>query len=209
LEYKNSAPLFLNKNLHDELINADGYAYGIENDVYYTQDKIKLQLNYTYSRSLRKTDTPNVLDNINQGNYFRSNFDRPHVLNFNTEYEISKRMALNSVFTFQSGRPMSVPTSAFSIDGNQIFNYPKRNNYRLRPYHRLDVALTLYGKEKPQKRWQKYWVTGVYNLYARQNPFSIFTATKMENNGQKITPSTYEFSLLGSIIPYFSYNFKF
>ena len=44
----------------------------------------------------------------------------------------------------------------------------------------------------------------IYNLYGRQNPFSL--VTRAVNN---TTPKTFRLSVLGNAIPSFTYNFKF
>jgi len=87
-----------------------------------------------------------------------------------------------------------------------------RNNFRIPDYHRLDVSVTLNPKkEKANRRWQGQWVFGVYNLYGRRNAFTV-SGTQSDGRailGQPIMTESNQLSVVGSIIPSISYNFKF
>ncbi len=210
VEYKDGANLFLNPTIETELLHAQGYAYGLESSLFYQNNKITGQFNYTYSQSKRKTLSPYTWENINRGNYYPSNFERPHILNLNMDYALTSQISLNGFFTYQSGRPISIPTGVFNLDSESLFHFPARNNYRLDANHRLDLAVTFYPKKKPNRFWKSHWVVGCYNLYGRKNPFTVATVLKEQAPPSRNTiPTTFQVSLLGSAIPYISYNFKF
>jgi hypothetical protein len=90
-----------------------------------------------------------------------------------------------------------------------------RNNIRIPDYHRLDVSATLYGKKYKKngdrRKNEDYWVFGIYNLYARRNPFSIYFSNGPDRPvpGEPIPTSATRVSIIGTIIPAISYNFKF
>jgi len=202
VEYKNGADLFLNENLETQLLTAKGYSYGVELGAYKNKGKITGNVNYTYSVTKRKT-TSSFNDNINNGNYYSSNYDRPHMFNLTTAYAINKKWTVGGFFTFQSGRPTTYATGKYTVNGEQYFTYSDRNDYRLKPTHRLDISFTYTPKKKENRKWQGNWVFGVYNVYAHKNPFSVYS--KLRNNQLK----TFQYSVIGAPIPFVTYNFKF
>lgn len=56
-----------------------------------------------------------------------------------------------------------------------------------------------------------YWVFGVYNLYGRRNPFSIYftQGTERVAQGSPINSEARQLAIIGTFIPSVSYNFKF
>ena len=82
---------------------------------------------------------------------------------------------------------------------------------RIPTYHRLDISARLQGKRNKERRWQSEWVFGIYNLYNRRNPFSIYF--RQENQrvmvDQPINSEAVQLSVIGNFIPSVSYNFKF
>lgn len=80
----------------------------------------------------------------------------------------------------------------------------QRNNYRIAPYHRADISVTLKGKE--HKRFESSWNFSVFNVYNRYNPYIIYFDNKVENG--VVTIQAKQISLF-PIIPSVTYNFKF
>jgi hypothetical protein len=202
IEYKNGADLFLNETLETELLPANGYSYGIETAVYKNRGRLTGNANYTYSVTRRKT-TSSFDENINNGTYYPSNFDKPHVFNLTSNYKLSDKWEIGTFFTFQTGRPTTYATGQFSLEQNQYFTYSDRNAFRLRPTHRLDISFTHTPKQKRKRKWRGSWVFGVYNAYGYRSPFSTYTSVR--DNHIK----TYEFSVIGAPVPFINYNFKF
>ncbi|MGB2404613.1 MAG: TonB-dependent receptor [Flavobacteriaceae bacterium] len=207
VDYKNGADLFINDQIETQLLPAKGIAYGLEGVIQKTKGKWKGELNYTYSRSKRKTTSPFDAINIRGGAYFPSNYDRPHVLNLSVDRNLGKKWTANLFFTFQSGRPITPAIGQFSVDkGREWFlTYAERNAYRLPDNHRMDLSFNYRPNRKPQKKWKGEWAFGVYNLYEAQNAFSNFTS--FDSNSKQLR--TYQFSVIGSPIPFVTYNFKF
>jgi hypothetical protein len=67
----------------------------------------------------------------------------------------------------------------------------------------LDFALTLEGSYKKNRRWHSSWILSVYNVYGRENPFSVYL--QAINNTQ---PRLIKLSVLGTVFPSLTYNFK-
>ena len=202
VEYINGSDLFLNENLETQLLPAEGFSYGAEFSLHKVNGKLTGHLNYTYSTTQRKTTSPFPYANINNGQYYPSNYDRPHLINLNTNLKLGKKWSLGMFFTYQTGRPSTQPTGRFIFDDNPYLFYSDRNAYRIPDTHRMDISMT-YKSHKENKKWEDSFTFGVYNIYAHDNAFSIFSTFK--NNLLK----TYKFSVISSPIPFITYNFKF
>jgi hypothetical protein len=84
-----------------------------------------------------------------------------------------------------------------------IYQYGNRNADRMPATHRFDISATY---EKPsKKRFQGSWNFGLYNIYGRQNPFSM-TFKEDKSNPKKIDAIQ---TSLFQWVPSITYNFKF
>lgn len=215
VEYVNNADLFINKNIETQLLPANGYAYGSEFSVHKTKGKLTGNLNYTYSVSKRKTVSEFSSENINNGAYFSSNYDKPHIFNATANYKFSDRWTMGTFFTFQSGRPTTIITGRGIYGKNKdetVFTYSDRNKYRMKNTHRLDVSLTYSSEANLHSKWKGSWSFGFYNIYGRKNAFSnyyTFSNNENEHAGIPKTLNKKQFSLFGAPIPFITYNFKF
>lgn len=204
IEYKDGAQLLTNEVLETELLVGEGRSYGSEFSLRKTNGRLTGWINYTYSRSEARVDDPVQRQAINRGEYFPSNFDKPHDLSIFIKYPLSKRLIMSANFSYSTGRPITEPVTRNLIDGFLVLNYSDRNQFRIPDFHRLDVSFTIQPPEKQNKRFQGTWTFGAYNLYGRKNPFSVFF-----RSGNEFTlPKAFRLSVLGSIFPFLTYNFK-
>ncbi|WP_083919409.1 TonB-dependent receptor [Pontibacter roseus] len=204
VEYKDGAQLLLNSTLDADLLPGDGKAYGLELMLRRSGKRLTGWASYTYSRSLRRVDGPTAEEKINNGDYFPANFDKPHDLTLVLNQQLSRLISLAANFTYSTGRPITYPESVAVIDGLLMVNYSDRNQHRIPDYHRLDLALTIDGTNKRNANWVSSWVFSVYNVYGRQNPYSVFF--KASYGGT--VPQAYRLSVVGSAVPAITYNFK-
>lgn len=204
LDFKDGAQLILNRHLETDLLQGKGLSYGIETSFSKNTGRLSGTLNYTYSRSLRQIAGLTSSESINQGKQYPANFDQPHILNFAWKYMLSRRYFLTGNFTFHSGRPVTIPLSAFQLENTTVAYFSERNQYRIQDYHRLDLALVIEGNHRRKKRVEGVWVVSVYNAYGRKNPYSVFF--KSDRTG---VPRPYQLTIIGTILPSVSYNFKF
>ena len=207
IEYKDGADLFLNKNIEKELLHADGYSTGLELAFYKSSGKLQGNINYTFSVTRRKTTSPYPSENLNRGEYYPSNFDRPHVLNLTLMYPFNKKWEASAFFTYQTGRPITEPTSKYTQYSNSGLErtylvFDDRNASRLPDTHRLDLGLTYNFVSGV--RWRSSLSFGVYNSYGNKNAFSRETVLRRSG-----TIETNQYSVVGVPIPYVNYNFKF
>ncbi|UII31742.1 TonB-dependent receptor [Fulvivirga ulvae] len=203
-EYKDGAELLLNEHLETELVNSKGRVYGFEILAVKTSGRLTGQLGYTFTRTQRKTLSPYKELQINDGEFFPANYDRPHNLNISASYDVSKRHVLSFNFTYTDGIPLTVPQTAFSVDGINVINYSDRNKERISPYHRLDVSFLVRTSHKKNKKWEGSWVFGIFNVYGRKNAYSVFF--EPQGNGEI---NAKRLAILGTMFPSITYNFKF
>ncbi|MEK7253936.1 MAG: TonB-dependent receptor, partial [Bacteroidota bacterium] len=204
LEFKDFAQLLLNDHLETELLQGKGKAHGVEVYLQKKQGRSQFELNYTWSRTLRQVAATAEQEAVSFGNWYPSNFDKPHNLNFNYHFQARPKSALSINFTYSTGRPTTAP---ISIYGNQnlitIPVYSERNQFRIPDYHRLDFAWTI-GPWGRRDRWQNSLTFSLYNVYFRKNAFSIFFR---QQPGQGV--EAYRVAVLGTVFPAVTYDFKF
>lgn len=203
VDYKSGATLILNHHIETDVINAEGKAYGVELMVKKLTGKINGWVSYTYSRSLVKINTGTTADMINGGNYYPSNFDKPHDFTLISNYRFSRRFSTSLNFTYSTGRPITLPLAKYVADNSTRVFYSDRNAYRVPDYYRADFALNMEGNHKVRKLAHSSWTLSVYNLTGRKNPYSIY----FKSEGSKI--NGYKLSIFGRPIPTITYNFKF
>lgn len=204
LDFKDGAQLVLNPHLETDLLQGKGEAYGIETLISKNMGRFTWSMNYTYSRALRLISGPTSSESINNGKQYPANYDQPHIANLSWKYNLSRRFFFTGNFTYHTGRPVTVPLSAFGFENTTVAYFSERNKYRIPDYHRLDLALVIEGNHKRKKIASGTWVISVYNVYARKNPYTVF----FKNTGAGI-PKPYQLSIIGTIFPSISYNLKF
>ncbi|RMF21036.1 MAG: TonB-dependent receptor, partial [Bacteroidetes bacterium] len=203
LEYKDLAELLANEHLETELLQGEGRSYGVEFSLKRRVGRWNGWLGYTYSRSLRRVAGPTPEETINRGEWFPSNFDKPHDLSLVLSYQVSRRLNISANFTYSTGRPITAPVGRFSSDN--VINIPvfsERNQQRVPDYHRLDLSLTLDPGHKKGKKWRSSFTLSVYNLYARRNAYSVFFT-----QAPFARPMARRLAVLGTAFPALTYNF--
>lgn len=195
IDYRNGANLILNNEVEGELVYGQGKAYGIELMLEKKKGKLTGWIGYTLSRSLRQ------FDQINEGKEFSARQDRIHDLSVVLMYKLTPNLALASTFVYYTGDAVTFPAGKYEINGQTIPYFTERNGYRFPDYHRMDVGLTYYMKDK--KRFEHSLNFSVYNVYARENAFTI-TFEENEETGKTEAIRT----ALFKIVPSITYNFK-
>ncbi len=202
LEYKDGANLLLNEALETDIINAKGKAYGVELLLKKNSGKLTGWLSYTYSRSLIQANGAYSSEQINQGSYYPSNYDKPHALVIVSNFKINRRVNISLNTTYSTGRPATFPITKYLFKGQPLLLYTDRNQYRIPHYFRADLALNLEGNHKVHKKIHGSWSLSVYNLTSRANAYSVFF--RSENNEIK----GYKLSIFKNAIPTITYHFR-
>ena len=199
IDFKDHAVLLLNKYLEGELRVGSGQAYGLEFMVKKAEGRLNGWISYTLSHTDRK------IKEINGGRTYLAPFDRPHNLNIVLNYDLSKRFSVSANWVYARGAAVTFPTGRALIGGKYIPIYSDRNAYRMPDYHRLDVSVTLKGKNLPEKRFGWDLNVSVYNAYARHNAWAINFVQDKDNPDITYAEKTYLFGLIPSI----TFNFHF
>ena len=200
-EFKDGADFLASPLVETAVLQGDQDAWGIEFFLKRTVRKLEGWISYTYSRSMIKVDGGSDWNQINGGEAYPANFDIPHALNVVLNYHLSRRITFASIFTYQSGKPVTYPVSAYYINGLPVLDYSKRNAYRIPDYVRADFSLTLEGNLKKQKMLHSSLIFSVYNATGRDNPYSVYFKT--ENGSIR----SYQYSVIG--VPVFTATWLF
>lgn len=213
LTFKPGADFFLSKFLEREVTQARGKTYGIEFSLRKPNGKFNGFMNYTWSRSLLKTDEESLIARINNNNWYPSDFDRPHTLNATVNFEGDTYNTFSFNFTGQTGRPYTIANGVLNQENVTIPIFLSRNNSRLPVFHRLDFSWKIAYSKDPNRRFKGDWIFTVYNVYGRKNPFNIYYSQRDGGKDGSVfldSPlGAYELSVIKGALVSLSYNFKF
>ena len=221
LDFIDGAELFVNDDLEGEVAIGKGRAYGMEILLEKTTGKLTGWIGYTLSQVLKGEFEPLRSDAIfGEGDaYFSPRYDRRHDISVVAMYEISPRWQVSATWVYGSGDLYWLPPGRFTFQDVQgasfqalVPVYENRNNYRLIPYHRLDLGVTYRFTPK----WGESDLSiNVINAYDRRNAFFIYLEPEFAEidtgNGTIQIPekiSAKQVSLF-PILPSITYNFKF
>jgi hypothetical protein len=196
-DYEDGASMIFNKHLESQILIGKGRSYGFELYLKKKYGKFSGWVSYTLAK------TENRINGISNFSWYPARYDRTHDISIVTMYKAGKRLILSGVWTYATGNAVTFPSGKYILDNNPVPFYTERNGYRMPPYHRLDLSITINGKN--QKKYKSNWEFSVYNLYNRHNAYMI------NFRESETTPGTTEavkLSLFG-IVPSISYNFKF
>jgi hypothetical protein len=197
IDYKDGADLIANKNVESELLSGTGRAYGIEFYLKKKFGRLNGWIGYTLSRVEKQ------IAGINKGEYYAARQDRTHDISIVAIYKLNERWTLSGTWVYGTGNAVSFPSGKYNANGQTTFYYTERNGYRMPANHRMDVGATLEGKKG--KKFQSSWTFSIYNLYGRENPFTI------EFKDVKDDPTKTEAvqTALFRWVPSVTWNFKF
>lgn len=211
LEYRDGAELILNEHLETELLQGDGRAYGLELMLSKTAGRITGWVSYTLSRSELKVDGFQVADyygaqnGVNKGEWYPSNWDKTHDLSVVAQYDLTTQWVISGTFIYVTGRPATYPSGAYVWDNITVPLYDSRNQNRIPHTHRLDLSAT-WTPVRQGKRWKSSLSFGIYNVYGRKNPYSVFFRQDPDNPGRT---QSMRLAIVGIPVPFITYNFKF
>lgn len=204
--FADNAQVFFNPDLAVEIRRGEADSYGLE--LYLRKNKGDLKGFVSYTLSKTEAD----ISGVNEGQSFPASHDRRHNLSVVGTYLINEKWTVGANFVYNTGRAFTLPVGRYQIDGYNLDYYTGRNQYRLPDYHRLDISATLYPKKNSRRKWKSSWTFALYNAYNRKNPFTIYTRTKQDDDGNIIgNGSEKEARLvyLFPVLPSVTYNIKF
>lgn len=199
----------------DQLTTGKGHAYGIEFMLEKSSGRFRGWLAYTWSRSFR------TFDQLNDGKEFPYKYDRPHDFKVFLSWKFSERFDIGSTWVYTSGRRETIGTSRyvpyFWVDfpesrgnrgeiGSDIIDY-RYNAFQLPAYHRMDIVANYHFKPR---RFESTVSIGIYNVYHRQNPYSIsWTGIYSQSIHNKDSYYILDYVNLFGILPFVNYSFRF
>lgn len=204
-DFADNAQLFFNEDLSVEYRQGSSTSYGTEWMINKVEGKLTGMLSYTLSKTTRE------VEGVNRGNAFPANHDRRNMINMQAAYDLNEKWTFGATFTYGTGRPITLPAGKYEYGSYNANVITERNAYRLPDFHRLDLSATLSPRKNLKRKWKSEYVFSVYNVYNRQNPFTIYTRVLQDKDGNIIDSQRKEARLiyLFPILPSFTYNFKF
>lgn len=199
IDFKNGAEITFDAaaDVEGELLFGKGRAYGLEIIAKKKSGKLTGWISYTLSKTERK------INGINDNDWYNARQDKTHDLSVVATYELNQKWSFSGLFLYSTGNAVTFPTGKYELQGQTIFQYSKRNADRMPAYHRIDLSAT-YEPNK-NKRWKSSWSFGIYNVYGRENAYTIAFEDNPNNPGTTRAMQTSLFKF----VPNVTYNFKF
>jgi hypothetical protein len=126
-------------------------------------------ISYHLSKSTR------TFDNINGGNEYFYEYNRPHDLTIFINRKITEKLSFSFVWNYQTGLPYTpvlgrqIILNPHTNEYYEAFIYGERNSATMKDYHRLDIGLK-YETLSKKRKLKTVWTFSIYNVYNRQNP---------------------------------------
>ena len=199
IDFKDHAEILLNPELEGEFRIGEATSYGLEFMLRKQLGDLTGWISYTYSKTERK------IPEINNGKAYPASYDRPHNLALVANYDITDKWSFAANWIYTSGMPVTFPTGRYEYEGLVVPIYSGRNEYRMDPYHRLDLSLNYKTKPERTKGFRSEINLSVYNVYNRKNAWMI--SFYQDEEDPTITKA--EKVYLFPIIPSITYNFYF
>ncbi len=199
-------------NWEDNVTPGKGWSYGLEFLVQRKFGKFTGWIGYTLSWSQLQ------FDSINYGKKYYAKYDRRHDISVVGIYKINDHITLSATWVFGTGNAITLPLTEYSLPDHDpaggtphqthaqfnrwfVNDYGEKNNFRMAPYHRMDIALQFHRK---MKHWDRTFELGFYNLYNRKNPFFYYVGYDSSGQQRKLKQIS-----LFPIIPSVSWTIKF
>ena len=208
-------------NWEDNVTSGQGWAYGLELLIRKKTGSLTGWIGYTLSW------TQLQFDSLNFGKRYYARYDRRHDISLVGIYKLNKNIILSGTWVYGTGNAVTLPLSEYtapvhfqddlrdpsdpgyyenhytSSSGPVVKDYSQKNNFRMSPYHRLDLGIQFHK----EKKWgERIWEISVYNVYNRKNPFYYYVQYNSVNGK--------EYGVLNQVslfpvIPSFTYSFRF
>ena len=197
IDYKNGADINTSEDVESQLLYGVGRAYGLELSIKKKTGRFTGWISYTLSRTERK------IEGINNNNWYVAKQDRTHDISLVGSYTLNKKWSLSGIFVFYTGAAVTYPEGKYNVGGNTTFMYSTRNGYRMPNYNRMDLSATYEPQHKSKLHGS--WNFSLYNVYGRENAYTIKFEDDTNNPGMTKAVQTSLFRWVPSV----TYNFHF
>ncbi|MBV8325201.1 TonB-dependent receptor [Chryseobacterium sp.] len=199
IDFKNGAEIGFDtgSDVESELLFGKGRAYGLELIAKKKSGKLTGWISYTLSKTERK------INGINNNEWYNARMDKTHDLSIVATYQFNEKWSMSGLFLYSTGNAVTFPTGKYELNGQTVFQYSNRNADRMPAYHRMDLSATY--EPSSNKRFRGSWTFGIYNIYGRENAYTITFEDNPNNPGTTRAMQTSLFRW----VPNITYNFKF
>jgi hypothetical protein len=198
----------------ENITTGQGWSYGAELLIQKKRGRLSGWIGYTLSWTWKQ------FDELNFGKKYFARYDRRHDLSVVAFYKIRDRITLSGTWVYGTGNAITLPLAEYYAvmhtpgspepgtmswyldDYRYVSDYGEKNEFRMAPYHRMDIGIQFHKQMRSHKRT---WEFSLYNAYNRKNPFYYYIDTDWENQGQRVLKQVSLFP----IIPSVSYSFEF
>ena len=199
---QNSALNSVNKtsyNFEEQLRTGRGRAYGAEIMLKSNVRELSGFVSYAYARSFRE------VPDVNFGQQYCSPFDKPSTLDLFLNYNITEGVSLSTNFRYQSGQVTTIPIYVIEMWGKTFVGYSGRNGYRLPPYQRLDISLTVKKDRLLGLNFPHEWNFSIINVLNHANIQYVNFTPSGSGSGVIEAKGVYMIGFLPSISFHFSF----
>ncbi len=191
----------------------NGWSYGLELMAQRSVGKFTGWIAYTWSKTMRQFDREGHI--INGGRPFHAKYDRRHDVNITASYKLNDRIDLSATWVYATGNCGTLYTHYYEEQphipddyAGSIGYFEGRNNYRLEPYHRLDIGINFHKQFKRLPGVKRTINLSVYNAYNSMNPFMVYLYDGYNYDTQEYYRTLRKVTIF-PIIPSFSYGIQF
>jgi hypothetical protein len=196
-------------NWESNVTSGQGWAYGVELLLQRKTGRLSGWIGYTLSWAQLQ------FDEINFGEKYFARYDRRHDLSVVAVFEISERVTFSGTWVYGTGNALTLPIGEYwayphstgsynnlywsddydsGMFWGNVSDYEKINNFRMAPYHRMDVGFQFIKYREKRKR---VWEVSAYNAYNRQNPFFYYIG--YDNADKRVLKQVSIFPIIPSI----------
>lgn len=190
------------RDTEEEFVFGKGWSYGAEFFINKTKGRFTGWIGYTLAWTWRR------FEQLNGGDKFPAKYDRRHDLSVVAMYDLNRKWKFSGVFVYATGNAITLPERFYIMEGVLTQEYSDINQYRLKPYHRIDLSATYTPEPTKKKRLKGSWVFSLYNTYSRLNPYFLYFDQTGSPYDGTLKVQARQVSLF-PIIPSVTWNFKF
>lgn len=214
LEYREGSSFMTGTtSWEDKVAMGRGWSYGIEFLAQRSVGNFTGWIGYTWSKTMRQFDREGQL--INAGLPFPAKYDRRHDVNITATYRFNDRIDLSATWVYATGNCGTLYTHYYEDQPHSpedytgtVGHFDGRNNYRLEPYHRLDLGVNFHKTFKRAPRIKRTINLSVYNAYCNMNPFMVYLYEGYNWETDQYYRTLRKVTIF-PIIPSFSYGIQF
>ncbi|MDA3798465.1 MAG: TonB-dependent receptor [Kiritimatiellae bacterium] len=200
---KDMSDLITAKSVYFDATSLEKWENIVETNGFGTVQGIELMIKKNHGRwtgiiSYHLSQATRQFENINGGEAYLYEFNRPHDFSIFASYELNEKWTFSAAWCYQSGLPYTPvigrqmifdPNHEDGYNYYEAFIYGERNSEKMKAFHRLDIGFT-YKTVTKKRKLPCEWTFSLYNAYNRHNPNYYYYNN---NDGPEIYSPTQQF----------------